>query len=149
MCLDGMTTVMRWGRVLAFGAALLGAAGVARGQLDDLSAGEDRFGATADFERAKVLGVVSKLMGHRDREVALKAITVIGSGNPYLSAERTVFWLAAIGSGKIEGILPMNPDLGNPGGAKYWEELVAVADGPGDDTVRVRAIRALGLVGCS
>jgi hypothetical protein len=71
----------------------------------------------------------------------------IGSGNPYLSAERTVFWLAAIGRGKIEGISPMNPDLGNPGGAKYWEELVAVADGPGDDTVRVRAIRALGLVG--
>jgi hypothetical protein len=71
---------------------------------------------------------------------------VVGSHNPYLSDERTLFWLATIGSGDIPGIGTMDPKMRNVGGQLYWKDLVALAKGAADPATRAVAVKALGLV---
>ncbi len=64
-------------------------------QLDQMSDGRDAFSGTQDFDRKDVLAAIHGFMTDRDSTIARAAIAVIGSHNPYLSDERTLFWLNA------------------------------------------------------
>ena len=114
--------------------------------LDQMSGGRGPFDGVLDFDREGVLKAVQKLMASDDAKIAQTAIAVVGSHNPYLSDERTVYWLATVGSGKMPGIGWIDPKRNNPGGEAYWKELVALANSKGADEVRAMAILALGLV---
>ena len=116
------------------------------GQLDDMSGGRGRFGALSDFERKDVLAAVHGLMAHGDSKVAQAAIGAVGSHNPYMSEERTLHWLATVGSGTVPGMGKMDAKVKNLGGELYWQDLVAVADSAAPAETRAMAIRALGLV---
>src|SRR5437867_2327553 len=116
------------------------------GQLDQMSNGRDAFAGTQDFDRKDVLTAVHGLMADRDPKIARAAIAAVGSHNPYLSDERTLFWLATVGSAEVPGIGKMDPKMKNPGGEMYWRDLVAIADGETSVETRSLAIRALGLV---
>jgi hypothetical protein len=115
-------------------------------QLDQMSGGRDAFQGTQDFDRTKVLAVVHDLMSNTHSEIAQAAIAVVGSHNPYLSDERTEFWLATVGSAEVPGLSKMDPKMKNTGGDLYWRDLVTIADGKASAETRARAIRALGLV---
>ncbi len=101
---------------------------------------------TRDFERSDVLKAIGPLLKHADAEVVQAAITLAGSGNPYLSEERAPYWLNAVGASQITGLGAMDARMPNPGGIMYREELAAIADSTAPATVRALAIRALGLV---
>jgi len=115
-------------------------------QLDQMSGGPDRFDSTPDFDRTEVLAAVHDLMTNPDPRIAQAAITVVGSHNPYLSDERTDYWLATVGSAEVPGIGKMDPKLRNIGGERYWKDLEAIASSPVPAETRATAIRALGLV---
>lgn len=115
-------------------------------QLDQMSGGRDAFQGTQDFDRTKVLAVVHELMSNTHSEIAQAAIAVVGSHTPYLSDERTEFWLATVGSAEVPGLSKMDPKMKNTGGDLYWRDLVTIADGKASAETRARAIRALGLV---
>ncbi|MDO9527968.1 MAG: HEAT repeat domain-containing protein [Syntrophales bacterium] len=115
-------------------------------QLDQMSGGGHRFENTQDFDRTNVLAVVHDLMEHSASEVAQAAIVVVGSHNPYLSDERTVFWLATVGGAEAPGIGKMDPKMKNTGGELYEKDLVIIADSNAPAETRALAIRALGLV---
>ena len=74
------------------------------------------------------------------------AIITVGSHNPYLSDERTIYWLATVGSGVVPGIGKIDPHMKNPGGETYRTELLALADSKGGSETRAMVIQALGLV---
>ena len=63
-----------------------------------------------------------------------------------MSDERTIHWLATVGSGEVPGMGQMDPHMKNIGGELYWKELVALADSQTANDTRVMAIQALGLV---
>ena len=63
-----------------------------------------------------------------------------------MSNERTIYWLATVGSGTVPGIGKMDAKMKNPGGEMYWKDLVALADSKVSDSTRATAIQALGLV---
>lgn len=115
-------------------------------QLDQMSGKREAFAATQDFDRTNVLNAVHGLMSSSSAMVAQAAIAAVGSHNPYLSDERTIFWLATVGSGVVPGMGKMDPKMKNAGGELYWKELVALADSEAARDTRVLAIRALGLV---
>ena len=120
-------------------------------QLDQMSSGDQggrwhAFDSTQDFDRSDVLTAIQNLMTNQDSAIAQSAITVVGSRNPYLSDERTEYWLATIGSAEMPGIGKMDSKMKNPGGEKYWRDLVALADCKGQVETRALAIRALGLI---
>jgi hypothetical protein len=115
-------------------------------QLDQMSGVLDRFESTHDFDRAKVLEACHGLMSSADQSVATAAITLVGTHNPYLSDERTIFWLATVGAAEIPGIGKMDPKFKNVGGERYWKDLVALAGSKARTETRAQAIRALGLV---
>lgn len=116
------------------------------GQLDQMSGGRSGFDSLSDFERKDVLGAVRGFMSSHQSKIAQAAIGLIGSHNPYMSDERTLFWLASVGSAEVPGIGKMNPKMKNVGGELYWKDMVALADGEAPNETRVMAIRALGLV---
>jgi HEAT repeat protein len=116
------------------------------GHLDQMSGGAEDFRSTPDFDRTEVLTAMRGLMAHRTPEIAQAAITVIGSRNPYLSDERALFWLATVGSAEVSGLSKMNPKMKNPGGERYQNDLIALADAKAAVATRALAIRALGLV---
>jgi len=120
--------------------------GYAIHQLDQMSSKLDSFGDTQDFDRTNVVRAIHGLMTAPNAQVAETAIAVVGSHNPYLSDERTIHWLATVGSGDVPGMGKMDPKMVNVGGELYWPELVAVADSQAPSATRVRAIEALGLV---
>ncbi len=115
-------------------------------QLDQMSGGRNAFDGTRDFDRQDVLASIHGLMAGRDSKVVQSAIAVVGSHNPYLSNERTQFWLATVGSAIVPGIGKMDAKMKNLGGEKYWKDLVAIADENTAAETRALAIRALGLV---
>ncbi|NLX23926.1 MAG: hypothetical protein GXY55_19925 [Phycisphaerae bacterium] len=124
----------------------VGDAVYALGQLDQMSAGDSLpLGGLSDFDRKDVLAAVQGLMVNRESNIAQAAIGLVGSHNPYMSDERTLHWLTAVGSAKAPGIGAMDPKMGNLGGGLYWKDLVALADGKAPDGTRTMAIRALGL----
>jgi hypothetical protein len=114
-------------------------------QLQDMGSFNDPFRGTGDFSLTEVLAAVHGLMQHPDPEVARSAIRVVGSGNPYLSDERTPYWLATVGSADVPGLGKMPRDLKNPGGQTYWGELISIANQKLPPATRALAIRALGL----
>jgi len=115
-------------------------------QLDQMSGGRDAFQGTQDFDRSNVLVIVRDLISNTHSEIAQAAIAVVGSHNPYLSDERTEFWLATVGSAEVPGLSKMDPKMNNTGGDLYWRDLVTIADGKASSETRAQAIRALGLV---
>jgi len=115
------------------------------GQLDQMSADQGRWDGVSDFDRKDVLAAVQRLLASREPKIAQAAITLVGSHNPYMSDERTLHWLAAVGSAKAPGIGAMDPKMKNLGGELYWKNLVTLADGKAPDETRAMAIRALGL----
>jgi len=117
------------------------------GQLDQMSGGRSGFDSLSDFDRKDVLVAVRGCMKSRESKIAQAAIDLVGSHNPYMSDERTLFWLATVGSAEVPGIGKMDPKMKNAGGELYWEDLVVLADGKAPNETRAMAIRALGLVG--
>ena len=115
-------------------------------QLDQMSGGRNEFAGTQDFDRTNVLMVVHDLMTNSNSRIAQTAIAVVGSHNPYLSDERTDFWLATVGSAEVPGLAKMDPKMKNTGGQLYWKDLESIADGEHPAETRALAIRALGLV---
>ncbi len=115
-------------------------------QMDQMSSDSNVFGALKDFDRKEVLARVHDLMNHPDTDVAQKALQVIGSRNPYLFERDAPFWLAAVGRGKVVGLVPRDTKRKNLGGELYWRDLEAMASGPRPAEVRAGAIRALGRV---
>jgi HEAT repeat protein len=63
-----------------------------------------------------------------------------------MSNERTLYWLATVGSAEVPGIGKMDPKMKNVGGELCWKDMIALADGGLLNETRVMAIRALGLV---
>jgi hypothetical protein len=116
------------------------------GQLDEMSGGPHRFGGLSDFDRKDVLAAVRGLMVNRESKIAQATIDLVGSHNPYTSDERTLSWLATVGSAQAPGIGKMDVKMKNVGGELYWKDLVALADGKTPNETRTMAIRALGLV---
>jgi len=116
------------------------------GQLDQMSAGRARHDGLSDFDRQHVLATVRGFMSSGESKIAQAAITLVGSHNPYMSEERTVFWLATVGSGELPGLVKMDPKMKNLGGELYWKNLIALVDGKAPDETRAMAVRALGLV---
>lgn len=115
-------------------------------QLDQMSGGQDRYDSTQDFDRTNVLTLVHDLMTNSDSRIAQAAITVVGSRNPYLSDERTDFWLATVGSADVPGLSKMDLKMRNIGGERYWKDLESIATTAKQAETRAIAIRALGLV---
>jgi hypothetical protein len=116
------------------------------GQLDQMSGGRAGFDSLSDFNRTDVLAAVRGLIANRDTKIAAACIDLVGSHNPYLSDERTLFWLASVGNGEFPGLVKMDPKMKNAGGELCWKDLVAVADSNAPSETRSKAIRALGLV---
>jgi len=116
------------------------------GQIDRMSGVQGRFDCLSDFDRKDVLAAVRGLMANRKSKVAQAVIGLVGTHNPYMSDERTLFWLATVGSAAAPGIGKMDPKTRNVGGELYRQDLVALADGKAPDETRAMAIRALGLV---
>ena len=127
-----------------------GDATYALGQLDQMSGAPSEFGfgysARADFDRKEVLALEQKMMTHPDPKIAQAAIRLLGSGNPYLSDVYALYWLNAVGGAVERNSLGMDPAMQNEGGAIYWKDLIAVAEGNAAGETRAAAIRALGLV---
>jgi hypothetical protein len=115
-------------------------------QLDQMSGRQDNFADTQDFDRTNVLNAIHSLMTNSSTLVAQAAIATVGSHNPYLSDERTIHWLATLGSGVVPGIGKMDPGMRNIGSELYWRELVALVDSNAAKATRALAIQALGLV---
>ena len=115
-------------------------------QLDEMSDLPYRFVGTKDFDRSEVIKAISPLMTRDDEEIANKAITVVGSRNPYLSDDFAKYWLATVGSAEVSGIAKMDSKIKNFGGEFFWEELCSIADGKAPVATRALAIRSLGLV---
>ena len=115
-------------------------------QLDQMSGRRDSFGDTQDFDRTNVLNAIHGLMTDANPMIAQAALGAVGSHNPYLSDERTIFWLATVGGGEVPGIGKMDPKMVNLGGALFWKDLVRLADSKATNDTRALAIRALGLV---
>ena len=116
------------------------------GQLDQMSCGAEGFSGLLDFDRKDVLMTVRVLMANREPKIAQAAITLVGSHNPYMTDERTVFWLATVGSAELPGLSKMDPKRKNMGGERDRKDLVAVADSKAPNETRAMAILALGLV---
>jgi hypothetical protein len=112
-------------------------------QLDRASGGS--WDGVSDFARTDVLAAVHGFMTNPDSEIARRAITVVGSYNPYMSADQAQYWLATVGDGDIKGLAQMDPQMENVGAHSYARELVNVANGSADDETRALAIVALGL----
>jgi HEAT repeat protein len=110
--------------------------------LDLLSGGT--YHGQQDFDREEVLDSVKRLLGHKDNEVVAAAIGVMGSNNPYMSADFAPGWLATIGKGDIPGFGTWDRSRENLGGKLYWKQLAAIVDSPAPASIRARAIRALG-----
>lgn len=115
-------------------------------QLDQMSGGGGKFDGTQDFDRTNVLTVVHDLMTDSDSRIAQAAIAAVGSHNPYLSDERTDYWLATVGSAEVPGLGKMDPKMRNVGGELYWKDLESIAAAKHPAETRALAIRALGLV---
>jgi hypothetical protein len=115
-------------------------------QLDQMSGRRDSFGDTQDFDRTNVLNAIHSLMTDANSKIAQAALGAIGSHNPYMSDERTIFWLATVGSGEVPGIGKMDPKMINLGGELFWRNLVILADSKAANETRAMAIQALGLV---
>ncbi len=115
-------------------------------QLDQISGGRKGVDTLSDFDRRDVLSAVRGLMTSPDPKVARAAIVLVGSHNPYMSDERTIHWLATVGSGWFPRIGEMDRKTANIGGKLYWKDLVALADSKAPDATRAMAIQALGLV---
>jgi hypothetical protein len=115
-------------------------------QLDRMSGERESFTDTQDFDRTNVLHAVHGSMTSSNAMIAQAAIAAVGSHNPYLSDERTIHWLATVGSAEVPGMGKMDPKMRNLGGELYWRELVALADGNAAKATRALAIQALGLV---
>jgi hypothetical protein len=114
--------------------------------LDRLSGGGAAFERQEEFDRSEVLARVVPLLSSVDNDVALAAAKIIGSNNPYLSADDAQRWLVPDERPRAPtpGIATNEGTRPNPGGKHYWKELVAAADRPGQATTRAFAIRALG-----
>ena len=97
-----------------------------------------------DFDREEVLDYVKRLLTHRDNEVVLAAIGVMGSNNPYMSPDFAPGWLATVGQGGDFGWAAWDRERENLGGKLYWKQLAAIADSDAPAATRARAIRALG-----
>ncbi len=115
-------------------------------QLDQMSARGETCGATQDFNRTNVLNAIHGLMTDSNPKIAQAAIAAVGSHNPYMSDERTIFWLATVGTGEVPGIGKMDPKMINLGGELFWTDLVMLADSKAANETRAMAIQALGLV---
>lgn len=115
-------------------------------QLDQMGGRRDNFGDTQDFDRTNVMQAIHGSMTNPSAMVAQAAIASVGSHNPYMSDERTIHWLATVGSGEVPGMGKMDPQMKNTGGELYWRELVALADSQAPTDTRAMAIEALGLV---
>ena len=115
-------------------------------QLDQMSGAQDSFRDTQDFDRTNVLNAIHSLITNSNPIIAQAALGAVGSHNPYLSDERTILWLATVGSGEIPGLGKMDPRMNNLGGTLFWVDLVKLADSQADNETRAMAIQALGLV---
>jgi HEAT repeat protein len=115
-------------------------------QLDQMSGRQDNFGDTQDFDRTNVLNAIHGLITDSNPKVAQTAIVAVGSHNPYMSDQRTIFWLATVGTGEVPGIGKMDPKMINLGGELFWTDLVILADSKAANETRAMAIQALGLV---
>jgi len=113
-------------------------------QMDALSGGSENL---RDFDREEVLDAIKRLIGHRDAEIARQAIAIMGSHNPYMSADYAPGWLATIGAGHIPGYGEWDRGKEYLGGKLYWKQLAAVADSEAPAATRALAIRALGRAG--
>lgn len=121
--------------------------------LDEFSSGgsgwEDGFSglsALSEFSRVDVLAAVHGLISHPEANVARQAITTLGSHNPCMAEDSAQFWLATVGKVPQPGLAAWNAKMENIGGKLYRDELVALADGKADASIRGLAASALGLV---
>ena len=116
-------------------------------ELDQLSGGLTLFDYRhgIDYQVGAVADLVHNLVNDPDPVVAQTAIAVIGAHSPYMNEENTAAWLSHVGTVPLPGLGAFAFNT-NPGGAKYWGELAAVADGKADAITRAYAICALGLV---
>jgi HEAT repeat protein len=112
-------------------------------QLDEMSNPDGRMMRLSDFDRGNVLEAISRLLSKPDIQLAQAAIQAIGGSNPYFKDESAEFWLAKISGGRLEGLAPWESDR-NPGAHKFYQPLMAMADGVGPANLRASAIRALG-----
>jgi hypothetical protein len=115
-------------------------------QLDQMSGTGGSFQDTQDFNRTNVLNAIHGLMSDSHPGVAQATLGAVGSHNPYTSDERTIFWLATVGSGEVPGIGKRDPKMINLGGDLFWKDLVRLADSNATNKTRAMAIQALGLV---
>lgn len=109
--------------------------------LNTLSDGD--YHKQADFNREEVLDAVKRLLTHRDPDVVLSAIGVMGSNNPYMSPDYPAGWLATVGRGDIPGFGTWEVKE-NLGGKLYWKQLAAIVDSKAPANARARSVRALG-----
>ena len=110
--------------------------------LDELSGGT--YAGQQDFDRAEVLSYVKGVLAHPSNEVVLAAVRVMGSNNPYMSADDAPSRLAAIGESDTRGVATSDRAHANLGGKLYWKDLAAIADRQAPAATRALAIRALG-----
>ena len=116
-------------------------------QLDQMSGRRDSFGNTQDFDRTDVLKAIHGLDDRLQSNDRTRRPRRCRLAQPlHVSDERTIFWLATVGSGEVPGIGKMDPKMKNVGGELYWRELVALADSQAAKDTRAMAIQALGLV---
>ena len=115
-------------------------------QLDQMSGARGSFQDTQDFDRTNVLNTIHGLITDSHPEVAQAALGAVGSHNPYMSDERTIYWLATVRSGEVPGIGKMDPKMINLGGEQFWRDLMRLADSNATNKTRAMAIQALGLV---
>jgi hypothetical protein len=116
-------------------------------QLDDMSAGKAQGTRLQDYDRELVLKNVAPLIQSDDEAVVNNAVSFLGSHNPYLKEERTLFWLTTVGSAKFPGIGEMDQQMKNLGGERFHKELIALASHGSSEETRSKAILALGLIG--
>lgn len=109
---------------------------------DQVTSPQVRYETTPDFSSAEAVPLAHSLMTHPDARIAQAAIALVGSHNPYLSEEKLAIWMENVGLGKLSG----HAGAENPGGKKYAQELVAIANRPGDESIRGLAVAALGKV---
>lgn len=113
--------------------------------LDTFSGGS--YDKLQDLDRKEVLEAATPLLGHADPQIALQAIRLLGSSNPYFSSDFAPGWLATVGGGDIPGYAEWDTTAENLGGKLYWMELAALANGDAPAATRAMAIRALGRAG--
>lgn len=114
-------------------------------QLSDMSGLSSCWGTDLhDFDSSTVEDQIAPLMHHADHDVVMAAIRTLGAASPWLDDCHIISYLTKFHSENLPGINPVESKAGNPGAARYWRELIQVADFGDTPEIRSLAICALG-----